>query len=98
MSLPTYGLSASVLQACATDLAAVVQKYNPQLQGELKLELLSRSEPGQHEISVQALTSDGKEHSLVRIILKGTSKERDLNFKFDLHNPAATATNALAIQ
>lgn len=89
MSLPTHGLSASVLQACATDLAKVVQKHSPQLNGELKLELHSTSEPGQHEIRVCAITSDGKEHSLVRVILKGSpSTERDLNFRFDIRHAA----------
>jgi hypothetical protein len=91
MSLPTHGLSASLLQACATDLAKVVQKYNPQLQGDLTLELHSSSERGQHEISVQAVTKNGQYHDLVRVILKGTpSDERDLNFRVGL--PKVTAT------
>ena len=85
MSLPTHGLSASVLQACATDLAKVVQKYNPRLNGELKLELHAKSEKGQHEISVHALTQDGQEHSLVRVILKGgPPTERDLSLRFNI--------------
>jgi hypothetical protein len=85
MPLSTYGLSASVLQACATDLAKVVQKYNPRLSGELKLELHSKSEKGQHEISVHALTHDGQEHSLVRVILKGNQPtERDLNLRLKI--------------
>jgi len=85
MPLPTYGLSASVLQACATDLAKVVQKYNPRLNGELKLELHSKSEKNQHEISVHALTHDGQEHSLVRVILKGNQPtERDLNLRLNI--------------
>lgn len=91
MSKSAHGLSASLLQACATDLAKVVQKYNPQLNGELKLELHSSSKQGQHEISVQVLTHDGQQHSLVRVILKGTpSAEHDLNFRVGIPKVVAT--------
>ena len=56
---------------------------------QVKLELHSTSESGQHEIRVCAITRDGKEHSLVRVILKGSpSMERDLNFRFDIRHAA----------
>lgn len=81
-----YGLTPQAMQACAEDLAVIAQKYNLTLGTNLKLEMTSSSKPGCSEVSVTAITDDGKKRSLVRIVLKrDESTKQDLGLKMGLY-------------